>query len=94
MDPTAIAEQATYHKRGSYRLIAFLDAYLNPGTYGKSYDWFQMTPSIGQTLTTVIAFTDIARRQEILPRIFYRKIDNNNLKKSLLSTEVSVTAST
>ena len=44
-------------------------------------------------MTLVIAFTDIARRQEILSGCFYRKIGENKLKTSLLSTKVSATAS-
>jgi len=53
-----------------------------------------MTPSAGQTLTLVIAFIDTARRQENVTGYFYRKIGKKKLKTSLLSTEVSVTAST
>jgi hypothetical protein len=84
MDPTAasaaftIAEQTIDYGRGSNRLMAFSNADLKPGTYGKLCDWFQMTPSIEQTLTFVIPFTGIARRQKVLPGNSYRKIGKNN----------------
>jgi hypothetical protein len=40
------------------------------------------------------AVTDIDRRPEILPGSFYRELGKNKLKTPLLSTKVSVTAST
>ena len=54
----------------------------------------QSSSEIPEVLMNNPVFPDIDRRQEILPESFYCKLGKNKLNTSLLSTKVSVTAST